>query len=291
MEEKENINWKKIGYGIMGALGIGVLLVCCLKYIINVAEKEEAKQIEEMKQEKADLLQVSQSRVKKYCFSLENSMAIDPLTDLKVEYRKIPLREYKYGEFARDELGDEEEEKDPYDSADYHYYYEVTYVCDSIDQVYNQMTQDGNYSGFIDLMNQIRMARIKVEDAYEIWDTYETQTHDKKIKIDIKGEYSSDQVTIKKTDGQKYQVAWSGDDCWIYINDEIVYTKVEPKTNPPSSNYYSGGSSSYHSSDPYDVHDYDNPDDFADEWADEFGDGDYDDGYDDAYDYWEDKRN
>ena len=44
------------------------------------------------------------------------------------------------------------------------------------------------------------------------------------------------------------------------------------------------------SSDPYDVDDYDNPDDFADEWADEFGDGDYDDGYDDVYDYWEDER-
>ena len=64
------------------------------------------------------------------------------------------------------------------------------------------------------------------------------------------------------------------------------------KTNTPSSNYSSGGSSSYHASlqDLYDVDDYDNPDDFADEWADEFGDGDYDDGYDNAYDYWEDER-
>ena len=39
--------------------------------------------------------------------------------------------------------------------------------------------------------------------------------------------------------------------------------------------------------DPYDVYDYDDPDDFADEWGEEFGDGNYDDGYDDAYDYWE----
>ena len=36
-------------------------------------------------------------------------------------------------------------------------------------------------------------------------------------------------------------------------------------------------------SDPYDVSDYDDPDDFAEEWAEEFGDGNYDD----AYDYWE----
>ena len=40
--------------------------------------------------------------------------------------------------------------------------------------------------------------------------------------------------------------------------------------------------SSYYPSDPYDVSDYDDPDDFAEEWAEEFGDGNYDDGYDDA---------
>ena len=40
---------------------------------------------------------------------------------------------------------------------------------------------------------------------------------------------------------------------------------------------------SYYPSDPYDVSDYDDPDDFAEEWAEEFGDGNYDD----AYDYWE----
>lgn len=43
--------------------------------------------------------------------------------------------------------------------------------------------------------------------------------------------------------------------------------------------------------DPYDVYDYDDPDEFADEWADEFGDGDFDEGYEDAYNYWEDMRN
>ena len=38
-------------------------------------------------------------------------------------------------------------------------------------------------------------------------------------------------------------------------------------------------------SDPYDVDDYDDPDDFAGEWEDEF-----DDGYDEAYDYWEEEH-
>lgn len=50
-----------------------------------------------------------------------------------------------------------------------------------------------------------------------------------------------------------------------------------------------GGSYSGKKTDPYDVYDYDDPDDFAEEWAEDFGDGDYDDGYEDAYDYWEDE--
>ena len=48
-----------------------------------------------------------------------------------------------------------------------------------------------------------------------------------------------------------------------------------------------GSNNSKYFYDPYDVYDYDDPDDFADEWAEEFGD-DFEDGYDDAYDYWED---
>ena len=44
-------------------------------------------------------------------------------------------------------------------------------------------------------------------------------------------------------------------------------------------------SSSKWNRDPYDVDDYDDPDDFASEWEDEF-----DDGYDEAYDYWEDEH-
>jgi len=55
----------------------------------------------------------------------------------------------------------------------------------------------------------------------------------------------------------------------------------------------SGGKRRSAYSDPYDVNDYDDPDDFAEEWAEEFADfvdGDYDDGYDEAYDYWEENR-
>lgn len=60
-------------------------------------------------------------------------------------------------------------------------------------------------------------------------------------------------------------------------------------SNKTNSNKKKYNSNSNHKYDPYDVHDYDDPDDFAEEWAEEFGDGNYDDGYDDAYDYWEDE--
>lgn len=61
----------------------------------------------------------------------------------------------------------------------------------------------------------------------------------------------------------------------------------QSKRAPSYSTYSYKGNSYSKQNDPYDVSNYDDPDDFADDWADEFGDGDYDSGYDDAYDYWE----
>lgn len=61
----------------------------------------------------------------------------------------------------------------------------------------------------------------------------------------------------------------------------------QSKRAPSYSTYSYNGNSYSKQNDPYDVSNYDDPDDFADDWADEFGDGDYDSGYDDAYDYWE----
>lgn len=40
--------------------------------------------------------------------------------------------------------------------------------------------------------------------------------------------------------------------------------------------------------DPYDVMNFDDPEDFADHWADDFGDENYEEGWDDAFMYWED---
>ena len=138
---------KKIKYGIICVVGIGILLSMCFV-------------------------------CKKYANSLQNSMAIVPLTDLKVEYQEVIRGEYQYGELSDDE------ETDPYDTADYHYYYKLSYVCDSIDQIFAQMTQSEDCSGYIDLMNKVRMARIGMEDEYKTWKPYEEKINGKIIQTE-----------------------------------------------------------------------------------------------------------
>ena len=76
--------------------------------------------------------------------------------------------------------------------------------------------------------------------------------------------------------------------CGIYgkdIIDDLQSGEITVKEAHDRDNRNKGVSGK--KTDPYDVYDYDDPDDFADDWAEEFDD-DYDDGYDDAYDYWED---
>ena len=63
--------------------------------------------------------------------------------------------------------------------------------------------------------------------------------------------------------------------------------KKTGSSNSPSYNYEYKGSGK---NDPYDVYDFDDPDDFADEWVEEFGDGDFEDGWDDAWDYWQENQ-
>lgn len=83
----------------------------------------------------------------------------------------------------------------------------------------------------------------------------------------------------------------------VRSTSETVTHKIDSDRTPysgqnydyKSKTYKSGNSNSVKTYDPYDVQDFDDPDDFVEEWAEEFGDGDYDDGYDDTYDYWEDE--
>ena len=130
---------------------------------------------------------------------------------------------------------------------------------------------------------------------------YETTVNEKKIRVWylVVGAF---EIPIIGTRGSKYEYStdFMCKHKYLNIDDETVYSedwtsnKEEQKTSENNySSPSSGSSSSSHSrynSDPYDVEDYNDPDDFAEEWAEKFGDGSYDDGYDDAYDYWESER-
>lgn len=97
-------------------------------------------------------------------------------------------------------------------------------------------------------------------------------------------------------------------DHWKLYNEEQMQKRIKEaeksreaeKKNKKSAGGKSSGSSYYKSYksgssggsklDPFDVHDFDDPDDFADEWAEDFGDGNFDDGWDDAWDYWQENQ-
>ena len=112
---------------------------------------------------------------------------------------------------------------------------------------------------------------------------YETTVNEKTIRVwylDV----GSFEIPIIGTSGSKYEYStdFMCKHKYLNIDDETVYSedwisnKEEQKTSEnnyssPSSGSSSSSHSRYHS-DPYDVEDYNDPDDFADEWAEEFGD-------------------
>lgn len=269
---------KKIGGGV--ACVAFVLFMVWLGYERTA---DEIKKNEELKkQEQRDANRIAKDYVIDYTDSLQSAMSIAPFSDLQAKYRKVTRSEYLYGK-EKKEIDDRESDEE------YHYYYIIEYVSASAGEVYEQLTAGGSYSEYIDLMKQIRRARIKVEDEYKMWEAYETKINDKKIVVEIKDYVPLNGMTIKGTNGQKYEVSPETYYTFVLVNDEVVYKKEREASEIRRS--YSKRHKSYHyDTDPYDVNDYDNPDDFAEEWANDFGDGDYDDGYDDAYDYWEDNR-
>ena len=136
--------------------------------------------------------------------------------------------------------------------------------------------------------------------------SHEIEYGEQTITVYIGNADRSNAINIKGPQGTEYCLDTSNVQPKLLVDGvtvTIVQEEEETETAESSSNTAtaggrlggdsfdtstSSGNASTRRTDPYDVYDYDDPDDFADEWAEEFGDGDYDDGYDDAYDYWED---
>lgn len=277
-----------------------VIAVAVLIYSTVIYPKYQEQKKEKAQQEAIELQKKAEKRaeeyVQEYASNLEDEMRRSAVDDITVTYRN--WADETFAEY----FGIKEDE-----GADCAFYYELTYSSELIDQIYADNTKDGNYESFIQIM----------EEEQQVKDTrYDPEYHRHEIKMDGHSiavyiadeteEYETYRMVIQSTKGTTYRLDVDEGRQRLFVKNKEVYADpAEETSNGTESSSASGGrlggsdssgssSSSGNSrsgwrTDPYDVYDYDDPDDFADEWAEEFGDGDFDDGYDDAYDYWEEE--
>ena len=256
------------------------------KYKAGKYEEEQKKIAAEQKKVDAK----AEDYIAEYASQLQDKMRLAGVDDLIVTY---------------DDLTDDIFKK--YTSSEevnYTYYYAVSYSSESIDQIYAEDTQDGSYESFIRLMENEQ--NVMNEGHAPGNHNHDIEYGDQTITVYIGNADRSSAINIKGHQGTEYCLDTSNGQSKLLVGGvtvNAVQEEEEPETAESSSNTStaggrlggdsfdtstSNGNASTRRTDPYDVYDYDDPDDFAEEWAEEFGDGDYDDGYDDAYDYWED---
>ena len=255
------------------------------KYKAGKYEEEQKKIAAEQKKVDAK----AEDYIEEYASQLQDKMRLAGVDDLIVTY---------------DDLTDDIFKK--YTSSEevnYTYYYAVSYSSESIDQIYAEDTQDGSYESFIRLMENEQ--NVMNEGHAPGNHNHDIEYGDQTITVYIGNADRSSAINIKGHQGTEYCLDTSNGQSKLLVGGvtvNAVQEEEEPETAESSSNTStaggrlggdsfdtstSNGNASTRRTDPYDVYDYDDPDDFAEEWAEEFGDGDYDDGYDDAYDYWE----
>ena len=180
----------------------------------------------------------------------------------------------------------------------YCYYYHLDLYSDDIADIYRTKIENQEQEELVDMMYDIYGYANECSSYDEFgWDIIPFK--DDYINAYFKHGYPVGSVFIETSSGDRYGFTVEYLKKRLYINDELVYERLEepikiptkPEYAAPAPSTSTGNNYEYTGEyyDPYGVEDYDNADDFADEWAEEFGDGDYDDGYDDAYDYWEEE--
>lgn len=256
------------------------------KYKAGKHEEEQKKIAAEQKKVDAK----AEDYIEEYASQLQDKMRLAGVDDLIVTYNDLTDDIFK--KYTSSE------------EVNYTYYYAVSYSSESIDQIYAEDTKNGSYESFIRLMENEQNV---MNEGHAPGDhSHDIEYGDQTITVYIGNADRSNAISIKGHQGTEYCLDTSNGQSKLLVGGVTVNTvqeEEEPETAESSSNtataggrlggdsfdtLTSSGNASTRRTDPYDVYDYDDPDDFADEWAEEFGDGDYDDGYDDAYDYWED---
>ena len=291
---------KKTTKQAMGIIAFAILILVVIwgsmKMVQREEEQEQAMQkIEE--EQKAKEQKEAEKRASEYIASYAENLQEDirdvSLLDLKVAYDAC-TRDY-FDEYWN--IGD-------YGQDEYCAYYVLDYYSDSIDSIYERETENGDFQSFVKLLNDICCMKDNRDEGGAYYQ-HKVKMGEKTVLVFIGDENRVNNITIKKDNTHQYTLNRDDDDVRVFANDELVYKKSEDQNSNAhtssggylpntGSGWSSGGtsnsgskgnSSSKWNSDPYDVDEYDDPDDFAGEWEDEF-----DDGYDDAYDYWEEEH-
>lgn len=282
----------------IGAFIILILVVICgsMRMAQQAEEQEQAKQKVEKEQkekEQKEAEKLASEYIDSYAETLQEDIRDVGLLDLKVTYAAC-TRDY-FDEYW--DIGD-------YGQNAYCAYYTLDYYSDSIDSIYERETKNSDFQSFIKLLNDICCMKDNRDEGGAHYQ-HKIKMGEKTVLVFIGDENRVNNITIKKDNIHQYTLNRDDDDVRVFVNDELVYRKSEDQNsnaNTSSGGYIpnsgsgwnsggnsssgsKGNSSSKWNSDPYDVDDYDDPDDFAGEWEDEF-----DGGYDDAYDYWEDEH-
>lgn len=223
--------------------------------------------------------------------NMERQVRKQGISDFRIQVEKERKRKFIK------EVGEKPISLDSYNS-----FYSFEYYSDEIADLYATAKNDVEREALLDQMT-------KVYDILSASAQWNGKYHSMRIyagdrQIDAYMRYTKveNRIEFKTSQGECYSILKTSEYERLYYNDEIFYEReiiepesidpiipTQPNVKPSHKDDYYG---EFHGSvsDPYDVEDYDNADDFADEWAEEFADsynGDYEDGYDDAYDYWE----
>lgn len=261
----------------------------------NEEQEKEQKKLEEEHeaQVQKNAEKIASAYMDSYTENLQEDMCEAGLSDLKVTY-----------DACNRDFFDEYWNIDDYGEDDYCAYYVLDYYSDSIDSIYEQETKDGDFQSFIKLLNDECCMKDNRDEGGAYYQ-HKVRAGGQTVLVFIGDVSRVNNITIKKDNGHQYTLNRDDDDVRVFVDEELVYRKSDEQnsnTTPSSGGYLpnsgsgwtsggnsnsgsKGNSSSKWNSDPYDVDDYDDPDDFAGEWEDEF-----DDGYDEAYDYWEDEH-
>ena len=289
---------KRVEVRIMIAIILSLLVVC------GCANRKEDKYEDELAEQEKIEEQVN-SDVGKYLEEFEEKLKASGIDDIRIEYEQCTERKFD----SYSDIITNQDEKIP----NYFYFYKIK--SKKIDMLYKQKEND--LEAFCNIFEEIQSIRNSMSGTHHLY----IENQEVYYYITEMGTYIM--TCIISDGGHEYWYNNTAKEGVLDIDGQIIYRKNKGKNNEDTkeqnvgtsggessseqgddSEYYNksenqtGGSGILPDSkkenvkkyDPYDVEDYDDPDDFAEEWGEEFGDGDYDDGYDDAYDYWEENH-